>query len=109
MRHREVDAACLHSLGPLGDTTGEPNRGLRPAGDLDIPPGEQAGYPEPERFSDRLLPGEAGGVVLRRILPGVAVRLLLRSETAVAEPAVPLERGPDAADLDHVDAHPGQS
>src|SRR5205085_5947614 len=76
----------------------------RPPGDLDLLPREADA--DPERLPDRLLPGEATGVALRRVRARVAVGLLGRREAAVAEARVALERAPDPRDLDQVEADP---
>src|SRR5215831_9575309 len=111
MRHREVDAARAPRLRPAGDTAAQRHRRLRPPGDLDVEPGEGARDAEAKRLADRLLAGEAAGVALRGIRPGIAVRLLRRSEAALAKARVALQRTADALDLDQIDAdvHPCSS
>src|SRR5207253_2573096 len=71
---------------------------------LDLAPREVDA--DPERLADRLLPGEAGGVVLRRVRPRLAVLALRLREAARPEARVALERPPDALDLDQIDADP---
>jgi hypothetical protein len=104
VRHREVELARLVSPRPVGHATGEPHSRLGPAGDLDVEPGEGSRHAEPERLADRLLAGEASGVVLRRIRPRVAVVTLGLGEDSLAEGRIALERAPDPADLDEVEA-----
>src|SRR6188472_3616599 len=59
VRHREIDRARAGACRPRQDATGQPNRRLRAAGDLDVPPGERARDADSERLADRLLAGEA--------------------------------------------------
>src|SRR5262249_23218768 len=102
MRHGEVDRAGADLLGPGPDAAGQGDGGLRAARDLDVLPGPEARDPESECLADRLLAGEARGVVLGGVRARVAVRPLGRGEAALAE-ARPLERAAHALDLDEVD------
>src|SRR4051794_37032937 len=104
MSHRELDSARTELLRPRGGPAVEVDAGLRTAPDLDFLPGEMdAGA---ERLANRLLRREAPRVVLRGIAPRVAVLALGGGEAPLGEgAAVPLERAPDAVDLDQVDAH----
>jgi hypothetical protein len=103
-REVKVERTGLVSPGPVRHAAGELDAGLRPAGDLDVPPGERAGDPEAERLAHGLLAREPGRVVLRGIRPGVAVRALGLCEDAVPERGVAHERPLDAPDLDEVEA-----
>src|ERR1044072_8302736 len=105
VRHREVEPFCPDLGRPLLHAARQPYGRLRAPGDLDIAPGERARDPEADRLADRLLAGEAGGVVLRGVRPGVAVSALRLGEAALPERRVPLERAADPLDLDQVDPH----
>ena len=63
MRHREIDRARLHLLGPRRRPAREADARLRPAGDLDLLPREADAAAE--RLADRLLAGEPPRVALR--------------------------------------------
>jgi len=85
------------------DSAAEAHRGLRPAGDLDITPGERARDAEPERLPYGFLAGEPAGIALGRIRARVAIRALGLREAALAEARITLERAAHALDLDQVD------
>src|SRR5215211_5440529 len=104
MSHREVDPAGAGPAGPGADAARERDGRLGTARDLDVLPGERPGDAEAERLADGLLAGEAGGVVLSRVGPRLAVGALGLGEAALAEGRVALERAPDPCDLDQVDA-----
>src|SRR4029453_10528119 len=103
--HREIDCAGSDAPRPSLDPPREPDGGLRPPRDLDPLPREEAGDAETERLPNRLLAREPGGVMLGGIGPSVAVGLLSGCEAAISKALVPLERIPDALDLDHVGAY----
>src|SRR5438034_3540972 len=104
MRHRELDRTRAGTLGPRLRAAGERHAGFRSPRDLDLAPGEaDAGA---QRLPDRLLAGEAGSVVLRRVRPRVAVHALRLGEAALAKARIPLERSRNSRDLDQVDADP---
>src|SRR5207237_8241239 len=101
--HRELDLPRAHALGPRLRLPAQRHARLRPAGDLDLAPGEADA--RAERLADGLLAGEARGVVLRRVRLRVAVRAVGVGEAALAEARVALQRPRDPRDLDQVDAH----
>src|SRR5690349_15807928 len=104
MRHRELDPAGADLLRPRRRATAQVDARLGPPAHLDLLPGEVDA--RAERLADRLLGGEAPGVMLRRIRLRVAVGDLARREAAVLETVtVPREREADPFDLDQVDAH----
>src|SRR3954463_9006944 len=98
MRHRELDLPRADTLGPFESSACERHPRLRPAHDLDLAPGEADS--RAERLADRLLAGEASGVVLCGVRAPVAVGLLGLREAAVPEAGIPLERLRDPRDLD---------
>src|ERR671936_2620767 len=98
MRHREVDPARAHPLGPRLRAPGEQDAGLRPPRDLDLSPGEADA--RPECLPDCLLARETCRVVLRRVRPAVAVLALRLGEAALAEAGIALERPSDQGDRD---------
>jgi hypothetical protein len=104
VRHREIDPLGAATARPGFDASGQTNRWLWAARDLDLSPRERARNAEAERLADRLLPGEAARVRVRRICARVAVRPLGGSETTLTETRIPLERPTNALDLDQVDA-----
>src|SRR4029453_4764069 len=102
--HREIDRAGADAPRPSLDPPREPDGRLRPAGDLDLLPREEAGGAEAEAPSHPPLAREPDGVVLGGIRTPLAVGLLGGGEAAIAKALVAFERVPDALDLDHVDA-----
>src|SRR2546422_10786833 len=102
MRHREVDAADTRAFRGGRQPTGELHRRLGPADDLDLVPREGSRDAEAECLADGLLAGEAPRVALGGIGARLAVRLLGRREAPVSEPGIPVERAPDARDLDQI-------
>src|SRR5581483_1136870 len=104
VRHRELDPPGSEPLGDARRPPRQPHARLRTAHDLDLAPGEVDA--DAERLPDRLLAGETGCVVLRRVGSGVAVGALGLREAAVAEAGMAVERAPDPLDLDQVDAEP---
>src|SRR5437763_8215317 len=101
--HRELDLPGAHALGPRLRLPAQRHARLRPARDLDLAPREPDA--RAERLADRLLAGEARGVVLRRVRLRVAVGALGVGEAALAGARVALQRPRDPRDLDQVDAH----
>src|SRR4051812_3429225 len=104
MGHREVELARCVAPRPVRHPAGKSHARLRPPGDFDVLPREGPRDAEPERLSDGLLAGEAGGIVLRRVWARIAVHALRLGEDTVSERRVALQRAPDAPDLDEVEA-----
>src|SRR4051794_38010444 len=91
VRHREVDRARGHAIGPGSCATVQRHARLRAAGDLDVAPGERTRDAEAESLPDGLLAGETSCVGLRWVLARVAVRALGLREATLAERRVALE------------------
>jgi hypothetical protein len=105
MRDRELDLPRILRQRPLERPAAEHDAGPTGAEDLDLAPGE--GDAGAKRLADRLLRGEAPGVVLGGPRGRVAVGALGLGEAACGEaPAVTLEGRRDPVDLDQVDSEP---
>jgi hypothetical protein len=102
VRHREIDGARANLVGPGFRLPGELHARLRPAGNLDLAPGEAD--TAAERLADGLLPREARRVVLGRVAAALAVLALRIGEASRRESGIALQRVRDALDLDQVDA-----
>ena len=104
VRHRQVDRTGAHLLRPGRDPAAETHGRLRPAGDLDVAPGERARNAEAERLAHGLFAGEPAGVALGGIRTRVAVRTFRIGEAPLPEARIARQRTAHALDLDQVDA-----